>query len=241
MVHTGPESVAPARSLRPLVLAAVVVSLTVAVLVLPIAEPGLAVVAWVRDLGPPGMALYVILYAVATALLVPGSLLTIGAGLIYGLGAGVAVVVPGSLLGALAAFAIGRWLAHDWVARRLARSPRLTAIDEAIGDKGVAIVLLLRLSPLVPFTVVNYLLALTRVRLRDYTLGSAIGMAPGIVLYVYLGSLVTDTAELAGGGAPEAGLAGQIGFYGGLAATVLVTLLLSRWAGQRLRRAVAAP
>ena len=107
-------------------------------------------------------------------------------------------------------------------------------MDDAIGERAFSIVFLLRLSPLVPFTLLNYFLGLTRARLRDYVLASATGMLPGIFLYVYIGSLVTDAAALAGGQAPEAGVAGKVLLYGGLVATAVVTVLVSRIAKRKL-------
>jgi uncharacterized membrane protein YdjX (TVP38/TMEM64 family) len=107
-------------------------------------------------------------------------------------------------------------------------------VDAAVAGQGFKVVLLLRLSPLFPFNLLNYALGLTRVRPRDYMLASLLGMLPGTVLYVYLGSLVTSVAQLTRGQRPEAGLSGQLLFWGGLAATVLVTVYVTRLARRAL-------
>ena len=100
-----------------------------------------------------------------------------------------------SVAAATLAFVLGRTVARGWIARRIAGSPRFAAVDEAIGENGFRIVLLLRLSPLFPFNLLNYALGLTRLSLRDYVVASALGMLPGTILYVYLGSLVTSASE----------------------------------------------
>ena len=139
-----------------------------------------------RSSGMAGMAAFAGLYVLSTVLVVPGSALTLAAGFLYGLGGGLVVVVPASLVGASAAFIVARWLARDWAMARFARHPRLGALEQAISGNGGWVVFLLRLSPVVPFSILNYLLGITRLRFRDYAIASALGMLPGTVLYVYL-------------------------------------------------------
>jgi uncharacterized membrane protein YdjX (TVP38/TMEM64 family) len=143
-----------------------------------------------------------------------------------------------SVLAATTAFLLGRTIARDWVARRLGQDPRLAAIDAAVGQSGFKIVLLLRLSPLFPFNVLNYTLGLTRVRLRDFVLGSWIGMLPGTALYVYIGSLVTSASELASGARPSSGVAGRVLLVVGLVATLAVVVLVTRIARKALKHAL---
>ncbi len=188
----------------------------------------------VRGMGAWGPAAFVGGYVAASVAGVPASLLTLAAGAIFGLWAGVLWVFVGATLGASAAFLIGRYLARGAVERRAARDPRFRAIDRAVAADGRRIVFLLRLSPVVPFSVLNYLLGLTRVRFADFVLASA-GMLPGTTLYVYTGKLAGDAAAAAGGAAPPRGP----GYYAvlalGLAATVVVTTRVTRIA----RRALA--
>lgn len=191
--------------------------------------------AWVDGLGEWGPVAFVVGYAIAAVAFVPGSLLTLAAGAIFGLGKGTALVLIAATLGASAAFLVSRYLARDLVERRLAGNPRFAAIDRAIGTQGRKIVLLLRLSPVFPFNLLNYALGLTRVRFADYFVAS-IGMLPGTLLYVYYGKVAGDVARLAGGAPVERGPE----YYGvlalGLLATVVVTTLVTRTARRALEQ-----
>src|SRR5262245_58825858 len=209
-------------------IAAAVAAVVTAALTLPLARWMLTLVGWMRDQGALGVAVYAVVYVIATVLGLPGSAVTLAAGFVWGPLWGTAVVSPASVAGAVCAFAIARWVARDFVAERVRRHPRFAAIDEAVGERGFEIVMLLRLSPIVPFNFLNYALGLTRVRTRDYVVASAIGMLPGTFLYVYLGSLITSAAELLHGRRPSAGPWGQVLFWGGLAATVLATVVITR-------------
>jgi len=139
---------------------------------------------WIRDLGPWGPAIFVLLYVAATVLLLPGSVLTLGAGAVFGLVKGAMLVSVAATLGATAAFLVGRYLTRDWVAGKVERYPRFAAIDRAVAREGWTIVGLTRLSPVFPFNLLNYAFGLTRVSLRDYFFASWIGMMPGTVMYV---------------------------------------------------------
>lgn len=192
--------------------------------------------AWVEGLGPWGPVAFVAGYVVAAVAFVPGSVLTLAAGAIFGLVHGALYVLAGATLGAAAAFLVSRYVARGWVERRVAGDPRFAAIDRALEGQGFRVVLLLRLSPLFPFNLMNYALGLTRVRFADYLLGS-VGMIPGTVLYVYYGQVAGDVARAAGGAAPDRG----VGYYAvlalGLAATVAVSALVARIARRALQEA----
>jgi uncharacterized membrane protein YdjX (TVP38/TMEM64 family) len=210
---------------------AVLVATVLALRVLPIA----AWLAGLNDsfgrLGLWGIGLFAIVYAVAAVLFVPGSALTIGAGVVYGLGWGFVAVSAGSTLGATAAFLVARHLARRRVERWAARDPRFAAIDEAVGREGWRIVLLTRLSPVFPFNLLNYLYGLTRVRLGPYVLASWIGMMPGTLLYVYLGFAGRAVAQAAAGRtgrSPAQYAAWTIGLIATLAVTIHVTRLARR-------------
>jgi uncharacterized membrane protein YdjX (TVP38/TMEM64 family) len=177
-------------------------------------------------------------------LFLPGSPLTLFGGFAFGgtfrgLIAVTACVSAGSTLGASAAFLVGRTVARKWIERRVAAYPRFRAIDAAVGEKGFRIVLLVRLSPVFPFNLLNYALGLTRVSFRDYVLASWIGMLPGTILYVYLGSTAGALADVVAGKVDKTP-AQQVFFYGGLAATVVVTIILTRIAKRALAAAVPA-
>lgn len=193
----------------------------------------------IAALGPWGPVLFVPLYVIATVLFVPGSVLTLGAGAVFGLARGAIVVSIAATLGATAAFLVGRYLARDWVARRLAAYPRFRAIDEAVGREGWKIVGLMRLSPAFPFNLLNYAFGLTRVPLRHYALASWLGMLPGTVMYVYLGSLAGELAGL-GTGERARPPAEWVLYLVGFLATAGVTVYVTRLARAALARRVGA-
>jgi len=217
-----------------LILAATAIA---AVLVLPIKDYLEQFLAWVRDLGPLGPMAVSVAYVPATVLFVPGTILTLGAGFAFGVIVGTVAISLGSTAGAAAAFLVGRFIARDWIEKRVAGSPRFQAIDQAVAEQGFKIVLLTRLSPVFPFNVLNYAFSLTKVRFRDYLLASWIGMLPATVMYVYLGSLVGNVAELATGKV-EKPASWYVLFAVGLLATVGVTIYVTRVARQALARAL---
>lgn len=187
-------------------------------------------------LGPWAPAAFVCGYAIATVCLVPGSLLTMAAGLLFGVWQGALLAFCGASLGAAAAFLIARHLARGAVEKRLAGKPAYARIDRAVGREGLQIVALLRLVPLVPFVWLNYALGLTQVLLRDYLLAS-FAMLPGAFLYAFYGRAFGSLALLLGaGGRPGAGGAGEwILLAVGLAAALTVSVALARIAAKALR------
>jgi uncharacterized membrane protein YdjX (TVP38/TMEM64 family) len=213
-------------------------ALVAGVLLFPVERWTLALVAWIRGAGASGAAVFALAYIAATVLLLPGSILTLGAGFAYGPALGLLLASPVSVLAATAAFLLGRSVARGWIARKISGDARFAAIDEAIGDSGFKIVFLLRLSPLFPFNLLNFMLGLTRVRLRDYVVASFLGMLPGTLLYVYLGSLVTSASELAAGRHGDAGSWGRALYVLGFVATVAATVLVTRVARRALARAL---
>jgi len=189
---------------------------------------------WVGRLGPWGPAIFIALYVAATVLLIPGSVLTLGAGAVFGLLRGTLIVSVASTLAATAAFLVGRYLARAAVARRIAGNEKFAAIDRAVAAEGWKMVFLTRLSPVFPFTFLNYAFGLTQVKLGHYVLASWIGMLPGTVMYVYLGSL----AQAASG--ERARTVGEWILYGvGLSATVGVTVFVTRIARKALSQKIA--
>ena len=214
-----------------------------ALVLLPVNQWLLALIERIQGMGPLGAVLFVVAYVAATVLLLPGSLLTLGAGFAYGPVYGTLLVMAASNLGANAAFLLGRTVMRERISRRIAGDARFNAVDAAVGAQGFRLVLLLRLSPLFPFNLLNYALGLTRVRQRDYALASVLGMFPATLLYVYLGSLITSVAQLTSGQRPDSGPWGRVLFWGGLAATVAVTVLITRIARRALDSALrqAAP
>ncbi|MBA2669545.1 MAG: TVP38/TMEM64 family protein [Gemmatimonadetes bacterium] len=190
---------------------------------------------WVAAQGVWGPVIFIAGYAIATVAAVPGALLTLAAGAIFGIAAGVVYVFLGAVIGSSLAFLIARYVARPAVERRLAAYERFKQIDRAVGERGRKIVFLLRLSPALPFNVLNYALGLTRVRFRDYMIAS-IGMLPGTLLFVYSGQVAGDVAVLATGAGVERGTGYYLVLALGLLATATVTVWVTRIARNALRQ-----
>lgn len=232
-VHTTPHS--PATNIIRVVLAAVFLIGLIAVgRQLSGQLPRLT--AAVDGLGMWGPIAFIAVYAVACVAFVPASLLTFGAGALFGLVKGTLFVLIGATLGATAAFLIARYVARDWIAARVQRDVRFAAIDRAIAEQGRKVVFLLRLSPVIPFNVLNYALGLTKVRVIDFVIAS-VGMIPGTLLYVYTGKLAGEVVGAAGTTAQPRGAAFWAVLGLGLAATAAVTVLITRVAKKALATA----
>jgi uncharacterized membrane protein YdjX (TVP38/TMEM64 family) len=191
---------------------------------------------WVEGLGAFGPLAFVLGYALAVLAFVPGSALTLASGAIFGVAKGTVLVFAAALLGSTGAFLLARHGARAAIEKRIAGDARFAAIDRAIGTQGRKIVLLLRLSPIFPFNLLNYGLGLTRVRLVDYVI-AGVGMLPGTLLYVYLGSAAGQAVAAAGGAVPGRSPAEWALFGVGLVATLAVTLYVTRIARRALREA----
>lgn len=171
----------------------VVVGAGAAIASLDPAAPSRAAAA-LRGGGPATAAILAGAYVLGAVLFVPAPFVNLVTGFALGPFVGTAVGIPAATAGACAAFALGRWLVRAQVDRLAARSTTLAGLDAALADGGFRVVLLLRLAPLAPFSVLNYLLGATPLRLRDFALGTVLGSAPGLLVQVYLGSLA-GTAE----------------------------------------------
>ena len=219
---------------RKIVLVVAVVVVVVSLIALVPARPwAIAFVEWMRGQGALGAVLFALAYVIASVLLLPASVLTLGAGFVYGTVGGTLLVVPASLTAAMISFVVARRFARSWVQVRVARKPRLAALGRAIGRSGFKLTLLVRLSPIFPFAVLNYALGVTEIRVRDYFTASVLGMLPGTIAYVYLGSLVTSATGL-GRGAGQSWL-----YWAGGALTLVASLAITAIARQALRRELA--
>lgn len=191
---------------------------------------------WVDELGALGPIVFIFGYAAAAIAFVPGSVLTLASGAIFGLAEGTLYVFVAAVLGSTGAFVLARYVARGAVEKRIEGDARFAAIDRAVGVEGRKIVFLLRLSPVFPFNLLNYALGLTKVSLLDYVVAS-IGMLPGTLLYVYTGKLIGDVAAVAGGVEIERGAGGWFVLGLGLVATLVVTLYVTRLARRALDEA----
>jgi len=223
--------------LRFIILAAMLVVLFLAMKFLPVQQWLKNFNAWVTHMGVAGMLIFIVVYAAATVLLAPGSILTIGAGFAFGLWKGFLAVSAGSTLGAALAFLVARFIARDRVEAIAKRNDKFRRIDKAIGKQGAKLIFLLRLSPVVPFNISNYFYGLTSVKFWPYVLASWIGMIPGTFLYVYIGTASQAAVSAAASGeAVEHGWQYWTFVSVGLAATVTVTVWVTKIARDALQK-----
>lgn len=206
-------------------------------LTLPIRDYIHSLLQWVQDIGMWGPVVVILFYIVSCLAFLPGFIVTLGAGFLFELILGTITVSIGSTLGACAAFLVGRTVARDWIAEKVAGNAKFRAIDDAVGREGFKIVLLIRLSPIFPFNLINYAFGLTRVSFWRYAVASWIGMIPGTIMYVYIGSGLRSLAEVAAGEV-ERGPAQRLFFWVGLAVTVAVAVFVTRLARRALQDAV---
>ena len=188
---------------------------------------------WINGLGSLGGIAFIGIYIIATVAFLPGSILTLGAGVIFGVILGSLYVFIGATLGATAAFLVGRYLARDWVTNKISDNKKFAAIDKAVSKKGLKIVLLTRLSPIFPFNLLNYALGITGVSLQDYFLGS-VGMIPGTIMYVYIGSLAGNLAFIGSESKPDNMILHWVIKIIGLIATIVVTIYVTKIAKKAL-------
>ena len=183
---------------------------------------------------PAGAVLFVPFYALWVTLLLPGVWASMLAGALYGTLLGSLVVFVGASLGAIAVFLLGRSWLREWARRRMAAAPKWLAVEQAVSREGLRLVLLTRLSPAFPFSLLNLAYGLSEVSLRDYCLG-LIGILPGTVLFCALGALAGDVARF---GTVLAGKADPATWglrLAGIGATIASVWLVNRAA----RRALA--
>jgi len=190
--------------------------------------------AWAQSLGTGGVAVIGIAYVICTILLVPGVALTLAVAVAYGWWA-LLICFFGGMLAALISFLISRYLARDRVKRFIERHPTMKAIDTVAHEESFKTILLSRLTPLTPFAVENYAFGVTGVRLRSFLLATAIGIVPGTVQNVWIGVIGRTAAQ---GGA---GVVNWILLLVGLAATVVLTVWMTREAKKRMALQAQAP
>lgn len=190
-------------------------------------------------LGPLGVIIFILLYVVACILFLPGLILTLSGGAIFGVVKGSVIVCAGATLGATSAFLVGRYAARGWVEKKIQGNEKFKMIDEAVAKAGWKIVALTRLCPIFPFNLINYAYGATKVSLRDYFFASWLGMIPLTILYVYIGSLAGEVATLGtdlGTKSPDS-VQWAIRIIG-LIATLAVTFYISRIAKKTIEKSV---
>lgn len=191
---------------------------------------------WIEGLGVWGYVLFVGVYILACVMLAPGTPLTIAAGLAFGLGWGFVVVVIGATIGSALAFVLARYVVRDKVKGMLKGKPKFAAVEQAISEGGWKVVLLLRLSPLFPFNLQNYFFGVTEVKFWQFVAATFVGIMPGCLLYLYIGA----AGHALSGSGGKWGTLQWIFFGAGLAATVLVTVVVAKKAKAKLKAAGTA-
>ncbi len=150
----------------------------------------------VQSAGMWGWLIFIGLYALCCLLFIPGSILTLSAGAIYGFWFGSALVLIGNGLGSLLSLLITRYFLRDWMNKKLAKYPKLRAIEKAVADDDWRLVFLTRLSPIMPFSLINYSLGLTRIPAWRFLLALELGAVPATFVYVYIGTLMGSLAQI---------------------------------------------
>ena len=212
-------------------LGVLVLAATVCWLFLPVKEWTEAFHGWVDGLGVWGPVVFALVYVVAVVALAPASALTIAGGLAFGFWAFPLVLVSATI-GAALAFLVSRYFLRKKVKSLVDARPRVKAVDKAVSESGWKIVGLLRLSPLFPFNLQNYFFGATEVGFVPYVAATAIGIMPGTLVYVYLGTLGN-----AAGKGQDGGVLKWVFFGVGLVATIAVAFFVTRKASEKLKAA----
>lgn len=201
----------------------------------PIADQVVALVDWAQTHRVAGALLYVVCVVLATVLFVPGSGSMMIAGYLFGFGLGTVVSALAITLGAQCAFLVGRLVAREWVAARVAGNPRLRAIEAGLREEAFLIVVLTRLSLVIPFNLLNYAYGITSVRGGVHFFATSAGMLAPVALYVYLGTLARDIGQILSGAATPT----TLGYWiagAGIIAIIVLTWVMHRAASRALER-----
>lgn len=217
------------KFIKPAIFILVIIGVLLALQFTPLGDWLKDLVEKIEGLGPVGPVIFIGVYVVSAVFLVPASALTLGAGLAFGLGFGFVYTSIGSTLGAAAAFMLGRTLFRKKAEKKIAGNKDFEALDKAVAEDGWKIVALSRLSPVFPYTFLNYAYGVTKVKFWPYIFASWIAMMPGTVLYVYLGAIGNQAS-----GDDSGSLWKNILLGVGLVATIIVTVLITKKAKAKL-------
>lgn len=207
------------------------VGFIVAVRLLPLGEWIASFQAWVKDLGAIGYVVYVLAYVVFCIFFLPASVLTFGAGAVFGFVKGTIVVVIGATIGATISFLLGRTIMRHRIERMAAANQKFRALDRAIAREGGKIVFLIRLAPVFPFSFINFAFGLTGVRLLPYVVATFFGIIPVTVAFVYIADTATRTVTA------DMDTTRLVIRIVGIAFAVIATVFVTRVAMQAVRRA----
>ena len=195
-----------------------------------------SILIWLKSLGTWGAIAFIIVYTFTTLICVPGSILALGGGALFGAVWGAIVVFIGGFMGAISAFSLSRYFFQDWVKRQLSKRLYLQALNQAIASEGWKFAFLLHLSPIIPFNILNYALGVSKLAFQDYTIATAIGIFPGVILYTFLGSTIGDLTMIIMGMPHESHSKIQWIFtIASLLVTAFLAVYLGRVANQKLQ------
>ena len=226
-------------TLNRLVIAVIFLALVYAVYALPIAGPVMAMADWAQAKPLAGALVYIACVVVATVLFVPGSGSMMIAGYLFGLGTGILASAVAISLGAQCAFLMGRLVARDWVVGKVSGNPRLEALESGLREEAFLIVVLTRLSLVIPFNILNYAYGITSVRAGVHLAATAAGMLIPVAMYVYLGTLARDIGEILSGSATPSTMGYWVAGAGVIVVAVL-TWVMHRAASRALERHLPA-
>jgi uncharacterized membrane protein YdjX (TVP38/TMEM64 family) len=221
---------------KPLIFISILVLIGLAIWQLPIAAWLEHALTWIEANKQTAWIVFAIAYIAAIVLLLPASVFSLAAGYLFGVLQGWVLVVVTATIGATLSFLVGRSLLREWVVKRARDMANFSNLDEAVSKKGFLIVLLTRLSPAFPFSMINYVYGITKISVKDYTLATLVGIIPGGLLYVYIGSTMKNLQDVLSGNI-EQSAAQQWLLYGGLLATLILTILITRIAKNALSEA----
>lgn len=216
-------------------LATVFLILATSLYYLPLADWVASLVFWGQQHPVAGPVAYVLFVIVATVLFLPGSVAMMIGGFLFGFGPGVLLAIVAIPFGAQSAFEFGRWVARPWVQKKLANNQKMHAIEAALSEQAFVIVVLTRLSLIIPFNLLNYAYGASSVRSGTHLVATAAGMLPAIALFVYLGTLARDLGQILSGEATPA----ELGYWiigAGVAAIAIAAWMIHRTATQVLQK-----
>ena len=182
---------------------------------------------WIEQSGWVGVLWFIVLYALTCVFFLPGSVLSVGAGAVYGFWFSTALVTISSTVGAMVNFLTSRYLARSWMQRKLSHSAKFRALDRAVSTEGWRMILISRMSPIVPHSLVSYAAGLIRISFWRFTLASFIGFLPQSAAYTYVGAVVGRALRTSAGETPHDPVI-WVFYCLGLVATLAVTALTTR-------------
>ncbi len=217
-----------------LLIIGVIIAIALAAWKLPLGNYIEQALSWVESHQKIAWIVFSLLYITAIVFILPASVFSLAAGYLFGLFQGWSIVVVTATIGSILAFIVGRSLLRNWVVEKAAEMKNFNSLDEAVSQKGLFIVFLTRLSPVFPFSLINYVYGITKISLRNFSLATFFGIMPGSLLYVYAGSTAKNLQDVLSGNVEFSG-AQQYLLYGGLVATLIVTIVITRIASKALK------